>query len=955
MINTIRLEKTAPISHQIAAFLLKDRTQQPVDLGDTLVLIPTAGAARSIRGELARHGVLSPDFNMPMDALLPPGIATANQMEREAAWSLALDPAQRQQFNTLIPEIVPLESPADRLGVAARLCKVCDELAEAGLDPQSNALPDLIESDALRWNTFGTKYRDYLAVLKNHQLRDPNDLRLEQSITPSIPGHIKQVVLACIPDLPMVVRRFLEALARSRIQIHVLVWSPAGQATHVDEWGSPSGQSGRDSSLITWWKKNTPLIPAECLVTANDPATEAGLLMDEAGKRTSAGYALFSAAPESIVALAQEITWREAEPYLPEGRPLALSEWSEILQGWDTFIRSKRLRDLRVLLQKPAFLSFFISKAGKPAIFTATAAIEACDRLISEQLCTDLDAARSWLTQAEHHKPTDKRGLSQFLGKQDLVVIAFALAREITNGALMLSAVSKHGDAIRSGSSGADEITAISEAITLVSTSSLLASLPPDLRNESLNAEIKRKNIFAAATADVIEIQGWLEAPWSNAPAILIAGCREGALPAGTYDDPFLPDSAKARLGLMTQDARLARDTYLLSCLMSAHPSHSIRLGFARSRNQGEPNRPSRLLFGCADEELAERTSRLFKPDPPASRAGRTEKKFSLIIPRAGGDKPRQIDSIRVTGFRSYLACPFRFYLSNILRLQTIDPDAREIPANTYGTIMHSVLEDFCKDTSLRHVTDAGKIARALSDRLDAVIPRFFGEHPTPVVRVQIESMRSRLEVAAETEATIRQEGWSTIATEYKVDQARQLLIEGLAVTGTMDRVDYHPEKGLRILDYKTFGKAKTPAATHLGPHRIRQHMGNAGDLAQYTQKGKVRLRSWIELQLPLYHWLAGQIWTEESRKGVGVGYFLLHAESEPEKDALALFDLDEKTMASAMKAARHVAAQVKRGCFWPPSPANQVQYDEFAQWFGTSRPENIIDAQSIRWLKGNP
>ena len=131
----IALTEKNPLAAQVAAVLLRGQDGSPIDLGDTLVLIPTAGAGRAIRREFSKKGVLSPQFRLPMDALVPKHLPVASRLEREAAWVNLLDPAKRTIFTSLIPRAVPLETADDRFGVAARLCNVCDQLAEAGLDP----------------------------------------------------------------------------------------------------------------------------------------------------------------------------------------------------------------------------------------------------------------------------------------------------------------------------------------------------------------------------------------------------------------------------------------------------------------------------------------------------------------------------------------------------------------------------------------------------------------------------------------------------------------------------------------------------------------------------------------------------------------------------------------------------------------------------------------------------
>ena len=934
-------EKNA-LAAQVTAFLLRGREGIPIDLGDTLVLIPTAGAGRAIRRELSKKGVLSPQFDLPMDALVPSRALVASRLEREAAWALLLDPSKRQPFASLIPQIVPLDTADDRFGVAARLCTVCDQLTVAGLDPASPLLLKKLTEDAPRWNAFGKLYAEYLKVLSKYQLRDPNEVRLEQAKNPSTANELRRVVVASIPDLAPVVETYLQSLEKKGITIDVLAWSPADQAEHLDAMGRPGKE---------WCGGELLRVEQEAIVPANDPPTEAGFLLDFAADQGDVDFEVFAAAPESAVALAQEISWRDAEAYLPEGRGLAQTESAEILLGWDEFATTRRLRDLRVLLQKPTLLSFFVAAAGKPEKFTAKDALEACDCLIGQRLCENISSAQSWLKHAE--RPTNSGALRVHIAQEDLVHTADKLLARKLDGRGMLSAVNEHRSTVEAGSFTAKELAAIAEVTSQFDSSAILREIPDDMRRAAAKADIMRKRIFPRARAEAIEVQGWLEAPWSSAKTLIVAGCREGALPSGTYDDSFLPDGAKDDLGLVTQDGRLARDAYLLSCILSSRPNAQVRLGFSRFRNQGEPNRPSRLLFACLNSELPKRSELLLKPAPRSARQDKNDVGFKLRIPKA---TPKQFPpkSIRVTAFKSYLECPLRFYLGTILGLRKVDPDAREIPATDFGTVMHKVLEDFAADTTHTDLRDPDPIARQLSEILDAVVPRYYGEKPSPVVRVQIENMRVRLAAAAVTEAAIRAEGWRTLKAEYRVTADDNHVLGGLPITGTIDRVDVHPEKGLRILDYKTYSQPKNPSKTHIGPARERKHLPEA-ELEILTKKGDPRPRSWVDLQLPLYAWLARRIWPEHAEKGVEVGYFLLPPDGDLGDKALEIFSLTAEMQSSAEKCAERIAQLVKSGHFWPPSPSSEVEFDDFKDWFMEEDPRKLIDEESARQLNGNP
>lgn len=933
----IPLDRPSSLPSQVSEFLLGGREGAPVDLGDTLVLVPTGGAGRSIRRDLAKVGVLSPRFCLPLEALLPVGAAVASRLEREVAWAELLDPAKRKSFAALVPEIVPLEAADDRLGVAARLCGVSDQLAEAGLDPTSERLPALFEDDAPRWAAMAKLYRLYLGALSKHGLRDPNDLRLEQARDPSVAPASKRIVVACVPDLPLVVQNFLECAAEKGITVEVLVWSPSGQAVHLDAWGRPYGIGADKVSLVDWWKTHLPHVADEIIVAANDPASEAALLLDRAAENVSAGYALFSAAPESTVALGAEIARRGEDAYLPEGRPLSHTEFAAILLGYDEFVRGRNLRVLRSLLQQPAFLAWFAAE-GADKHFTADRALEACDLLIADKLCATLGAARSWLDHAE--EPADERGRAERAQLRCFILTAEKILKPERAPDEFLKALAKNAGRVASGSVPARELAAIAEALGQFDESPLLSGLDPAWRDAALRADIARKRVFTPAPENAVEIQGWLEAPWSFAGLKIIAGCREGALPSGTHEGAFLPERARVALGLAGQDARFARDAYLLSCLLGSNSR--VLLGTSRFRSQGEPNRPSRLLFACEDEELPKRARKLLRPSLPAKRAEQKHT-WSLELPRPA--LRGTVEAIRVTAFKNYLQCPLRFYLQNVCGMDSFDAEAREISNRDFGTVVHKVLEEYGNDPATKDLVDPVKIAKALDAKLDEVSKWFYGAQVSPVVVVQLESMRARLRSFAPLQAQARAEGWEIIATERAVKKTdeRQIKIGPLTLTGTMDRVEVNAARHtLRVLDYKTFGTSRTPAETHLAAKRDRSDVPSAA----CTYDGKDMF--WKDLQLPLYRHMVPHIWPEHADKTIEVGYVLLPADADDTD--IAMFPLSDDESASALACAEEIATLVARGVFWPPS--DKADFDKFEDWFRWCEIDEVV-APEVRAALG--
>ena len=919
------LDAPQPLAAQVAARLLAGRQGRPVDLSDTLVIVSTTGAARALRAELARQsgGVLSPAFRLPMEALLPDGAVTASPLERLAAWVHVLRGTPRPKFAALVPPAVKLSAPEDWIGVAGRLAAVCDTLAEGGLLPSDERLTEICPQDASRWREFGKLHTAYRQTLERSGRPDPDALRLLQSANPTLAPHLRRIVVAAVPDLPVITTGWLGAAQDQGVAVEILCAAAADNGARLDSWGRPDPE---------WWATHPVQVPGGLLVTENDTAGEAAALVDFAARHGQKGFALVSAAPESTDALEAELARRGAVPYRPEGRSLAQTEAATILAAWEDFLRHQHLRALRPLLQLPVFTGLLLAGSD----LGANEAAAACDRLLAEKLCSSLEAARAWAEANQSSEHGDVAQLRRFITLLD------ALTARNLQGRELLAALYK--DVEDDELSTASALESLVEALDGTDDSPLLHDLPPDWQQALHQRQIEDHRLFTPAPENAVEILGWLEALWAGAPVLCLAGCREGALPSGVSEDAFLPDAVRAKLGLASQATRYARDAYLLSCLIRAHGPDRLRLGFSRFRPEGEPNRPSRLLFGCPDGDLPGRVTRIFQPSPARPRIHHPSPAWQLHL-----GQPDPVTTIRVTGFKHYLECPLRFYLSQVMKLQPFDPDQREIGASEYGTLLHRVLENLHKDGP-HDSTDEQLIATYLGKELDRVVARHYGRHPAPVVRVQTESMRVRLRHLAAVQAAERRAGWHLIESEYAVKKDDGFTIGPLALTGTMDRVETHEELGLRVLDYKTFAKTQTPEDTHFGPPREDNDVPEAA-ITRTDSRNRPVEKSWTDLQLPLYRRLAAEIWPKHAGKGVATGYLLLPG--DPDDTRIALLDLDEAAQSLAEICATAVAGRVARGNFWPP--AGQVKYDNFAGWFGGEDPRLIFDQATITRLEGRP
>ncbi len=310
--------------------------------------------------------------------------------------------------------------------------------------------------------------------------------------------------------------------------------------------------------------------------------------------------------------------------------------------------------------------------------------------------------------------------------------------------------------------------------------------------------------------AGALELNGWLELLWEDAPHLVVAGVNDGLVPDAVVGDAFLPESLRVRLGLKTNAMRFARDAYLLAAL-AAMRARSGRLDvlLGKVSAAGDPLRPSRLLLRCAEAELPRRIGFLFRNVETAQ--------ASLPWTRAWLLRPRVVPppaTLRVTALRDYLACPFRFYLKHLLRMEAVDLAKAELDARDFGTLLHEALQVMGEDETLRDCADEAVLRDALLAVFERSVRVRYGQELTLPLVVQFESARQRLRAAAAVQAREAAAGWRTERVEWSF----ALPLGGLTVRGKIDRLDRHADGRVRVLDYKTSDTPVTPAAAHLGP-----------------------------------------------------------------------------------------------------------------------------------------
>lgn len=897
----------------------------PLDLSGVLAVVPTQQAGRRLREALAEHAqargsaVFAPRVLTP-DTLLAAGAAgadVATRLEAMLAWAEVLRTADLRALPDVFPIAPPRRDGAWAWQLAGVFYRLQTQLAEGGLalgDVGGRAGAGLTEVE--RWRQLAALERRQSERLEGGGRREPHAARRTWVQEAPPPPGIDRIVVLAVPDpLPQavaVLTRWTEA-----IPVEVVVFAPETEAAAFDEWGRPvaEGWSGRVIDLPDF---------AQRVQLCADPAAAAEWVVElVAGRPDPDGLVAIGLADADVRPLVEHALARaEVAAFNPEGRAQRTEQLYALLAALAALARESTYEAVAALARCPDFLAALRGRLGAEGSVA---------RFLSQ-----LDDARA------RHLPADLAELRRVAGarRPDLVRgLAFVaeLRETLRRGGFPGGAgrtlaelfQGRQFDRAHAGEARlVDALTAWRETMReCAAAAEWFPGLGADEWWEVALQVFGESRRPEEKPAGALELQGWLELAWEDAPHLVVAGLNEGVVPEAVVGDAFLPESLRVALGLKHNLARLARDAYLLQAMAAARrKAGRLDLIYTKVSAAGDPRRPSRLLLRCPEAELPERTALLFR----AAEAARRSPAWTRAWPIRPRREPPPA-KVAVTGLRAWLACPFRFYLRHVLRLEAVDATKTELDAFDFGTLCHAALEAMAREPSLRACTDEKTLRDFLLGQLEQEARERFGARLTLPLVVQLESARQRLARAAEVQAREQAEGWRIERTEWPFT----LDLGGLEVRGRIDRVDRHEATGAwRVIDYKTSDTAVSPAQSHLRSRRTTEPDWPAW--RGVTVGG--REQGWTDLQLPLY--LRALAADGVDAASLTAGYFNLPKAAG--ETALALWpELTGALLASAGACADGVAAAIRAGEFWPPAELATDQ-DDFGALFHRGAAESV-------------
>lgn len=888
---------------------LAERFGRPgsLDFSGAILAVPGSRAARRLLELLLERADCTGDRFVPPqivtlghlpELLYAPKLPVASEPAARFAWAEALRRLEPDQLKRLLPSPPSSGELGPWLSLAETIERLHAEIASEGMSfgeivRRTASLAEF--RDGPRWRVLADAEQAYLAVLDSAGVTDRHAARLG-ALRENAVQTDWEIILLGAADLNRLTRRMLEQVAA---QVTALVLAPPSFAHRFDDFGVLEADA---------WQEATIEISPQQIEVAERPSDQAA-----AAARAIQAWSEQFAAEEMTVGVPDA----SVVPYLQQhceqmgtvgryagGAPVLRSSPCRLLAALADYLDGRRFSSFAAMVRHPAMQSWLARRKLRGDWMS----------LLDDYYCRHLPYTLdgNWLGPDEEckllreiHAAIEKLVGTLSVGRRPLDAWASPLADLLVSlfGAETLDA---DAEPDRSTLVACESVGQVLETLRRIPR-----SLVPEVTGlETLRLvlrQLHRATIPPAASPGAIELLGWLELLLDDAPALAVAGMNEGIVPGSVSGDLFLPNTLRRQLGIDDNDRRYARDAYVLSALAASR--ERLKLIVGRRTTDGDPLAPSRLLFACDPETIAQRVLTLFGRDPERRPPVRGTLRPGCIVSRFSIPRPvplpEPVSAMRVTEFRDYIACPYRYYLRHRLKLQSRQDHGDELDDGMFGSLAHAVLAEFAACDAAAS-TDAEVIAAHLDHLLDQLVLGWHGPSPLAAIRVQVEQLRLRLRAFARWQARWASRGWRIECAEAAAAQREApLVVDGqpMLLVGRIDRIDVNLHTGQRVLlDYKTSDSPKDPERSHR------------------------RQGEWADLQLPLYRHLAASLGIDGP---VRLGYLVLPKDTSKTGDLLA--EWTDKELENADRAAEAVIRSVRAERFWPPVTPPPALFAEFS------------------------
>ncbi len=944
MMTRVYLDPTQKLVDAVADWMLARARHTPsgaTTLAQMLVVVPTAQAGRRLRLALASRvpsGLVPPTVVMPATFLVPK--ASDVRPEADAVTELAvlaslLQTADLNDYPTLYPHGATRHGTfGEAVDAAQALLRVWNILGENALLMRDVAdqVGDLLGGENLdreinRWHDLARLEEAYLKALAARGLRFRGESASLAIAHPPTWPDVEEIVL---PSLLSPIPAFYKVLAVCNTPIITLVHAAEEKSDDFDDWGRVK-------------------VEAKCLADLGVATAHVSVFATPDAEATRVADWFAHVAPtEALPALT--LADRELFPEMRGAfQACAMSLHNPARENVATSSLGHLLGQLVALASAPRYdvLSAFLRQGDVQRWLAAALGLE---RLALVKALAALDDLKA------QHLPETLADVQHFAQGDLARVVAFVQERlsradDLTNVRAILVEIfgtraldERHAEdrEFASAAEAVREMFDEFEALTFDLS-------PADIRTLFAKRLAGATYTLEPDAGDVLQTDGWLEVPWLAEDELVIAGFQEGCVPESVVGHPFLPDTLREKLGLVTNDQRMARDAFILREVLACRSADCVRLSFHALAADGTALKPSRLLFRMRDDSVLATRVKLFYADAPGtgftpSRTLPACWKLDLSIPPVVAP----LATISPTRLDTYLKCPFTYLLKEQFG-ESVDDAMNELDARHFGTLCHDALEKWGLGPQADSA-EADEIASALDAAVDEILVTWFGSEMPVIVALQAQSARQRLRAFAKIQAARRREGWKIVACERNL----HVVYDETRVNGRCDRIDVNERTGeWQVIDYKTWKDASRASPFDASKVAVDfAHLRGLPCTTTFDKKGNSKEAAWRSVQLPLYC----DMLEVEAKKPESA--FAAAATAKRSACYCVLGETAEATIftkpfdaagyqADAKSLVCRLLADIRRGLFWPPSPKKEWKY-EYAGLFFDTPEASVVDA----WLE---
>jgi ATP-dependent helicase/DNAse subunit B len=280
---------------------------------------------------------------------------------------------------------------------------------------------------------------------------------------------------------------------------------------------------------------------------------------------------------------------------------------------------------------------------------------------------------------------------------------------------------------------------------------------------------------------NVVHVIDAYEARQWNLPVVFVCGLLERQFPKHHSESPILSDETRRPLRLRTAADRNEEERFLFD-LAATRATSELVLSYPRLNIKAEENLRSFFLNDIAQTE----------PVTPVRPRPVREKVTPSIAGIFEDDLRQQLriihESIRTTAIENFLQCPHLFFGRYTLKLQTLPlKPADRLDLMLQGSIAHATLERACR-TGEDAETALDTVFREQCER-----KRVPDTYRTEAVR---------LELLRNVKGFVAHEYFpATTKSEY--EKKIELEMDGVKISGRIDRIDIDPLGRALVIDYK--------------------------------------------------------------------------------------------------------------------------------------------------------